>query len=211
MLAKAMSLLVTDKSFAVQNAGRYLYLQTALHLVETVHAYQGCRYHVVTHAQNPDMPYFMPPNDAIPSDPHQREADLNVRIQAIEDDLANLSLFPLRDKSVNYKVLQGMRKYWVGVREGCMASQIDELFLPDDRQAVIHRVALMERELGEIKQRIAKESMPKELVLGRPPKTFDTSVLISAWSEKALREFVQDARHLHDIGHDEIEGSELDH
>jgi hypothetical protein len=163
------------------------------------------------HAQNAHMPYFIPSNDALPSDPHQREMELNTRIQAIEDDLANLSLFPLRGESVNYRVLQGMRKYWIGVREGCMASQIDELFLQDDRQAVVHGVALMERKLEEIKRRMRKESMPEELVLGESPKTPDTSVLISAWSEKALKEFVQDARRFHDIGYDEIEGSELDH
>jgi hypothetical protein len=155
------------------------------------------------------MPYFTPSSDALSSNPAQRKLELDARIQSLETDIQKLSLFPLGKKSVNYRVLQGLRKYWIGIRNDCMPSQVEELFFPESRPSAVCSIALMERELDDIKLKMEKESMPEELGPGIEPKAIDPTAFISNWADEGLQEIVQKAREFYHIDQDEIEKSRV--
>jgi hypothetical protein len=154
------------------------------------------------------MPYFTPSGEALSSNPTQRTLDLDTRIQSLEADLQKLSLFPLGEKSVNYRVLQGLRKYWIGIRDDCMPSEVAELFFPESRPSAVCSIALMERELDNIKLRMDKESMPEELGPDIAPKAADPSVFISRHSNEGLQEIIREVREFYAIDQDEIENSQ---
>jgi hypothetical protein len=155
------------------------------------------------------MPYFTPSSEALSSNPAQRKLELDARIQSLETDIQKLSLFPLGKRSVNYRVLQGLRKYWIGIRDDCMSGEVEELFFPESRPSAVCSIALMERELDDIKLKMEKESMPEELGPGIEPKAIDPSAFISDWAAKDLHEIVQKVRTFYGIDQDEIEKSRV--
>ena len=155
------------------------------------------------------MPYFTPSSEAVSSNPKQRILELDAQIQSLETDIQKLSLFPLGEKSLNYRVLQGLRKYWIGIRDDCMSSEVEELFFPESRASAVCNVALMERELDDIKLKMGKESVPEELGPGIDPKAIDPSAFISDSADKGLQEIVQKVRKFYDIDQDEIEKSRV--